>query len=58
MRRWERLLELFMEEYRARAVSEASLRCTESRLELWVHSNNESGAKDRVDQPAKSENLR
>lgn len=35
MRRWERLLDLYMEEYRARGVSEASVSHTESRLERW-----------------------
>ena len=35
MRRWDRLLDLYMEEYRARGVSRASVDCTESRLERW-----------------------
>jgi site-specific recombinase XerD len=35
MRRWERLLDTYMDEYRARGVSEASVSHTESRLERW-----------------------
>ena len=35
MRRWERLLDIYMEEYRARGVSEATVLYTESRLERW-----------------------
>jgi site-specific recombinase XerD len=35
MRRWDRLLDLYMEEYRARGVSEATVEHTESRLERW-----------------------
>lgn len=35
MRRWDRLLDLYMEEYRARGVSEGTVEATESRLERW-----------------------
>ena len=35
MRRWDRLLDIYMEEYRARGVSEATVGHTESRLERW-----------------------
>lgn len=35
MRRWDRLLDLYMEEYRARGVSEATVGHTESRLLRW-----------------------
>lgn len=35
MRRWDRLLDIYMDEYRARGVSEASIAYTESRLERW-----------------------
>lgn len=35
MRRWERLLDIYMEEYRARGVSEATVEHTQSRLERW-----------------------
>jgi site-specific recombinase XerD len=35
MRRWDRLLDIYMEEYRARGVSEATIGHTESRLERW-----------------------
>ncbi len=35
MRRWDRLLDIYMEEYRARGVSEATVGHTESRLLRW-----------------------
>ncbi len=35
MRRWDRLLDIYMEEYRARGVSEATAGHTESRLLRW-----------------------
>lgn len=35
MRRWDRLLDLYMDEYRARGLSRATVACTESRLERW-----------------------
>jgi site-specific recombinase XerD len=35
MRRWDRLLDIYMEEYRARGVSEGTAEATESRLERW-----------------------
>ncbi|HXC95398.1 MAG TPA: tyrosine-type recombinase/integrase [Edaphobacter sp.] len=35
MRRWDRLLDIYMEEYRARGVSEGTIGHTESRLERW-----------------------
>ena len=35
MRRWDRLLDTYMDEYRARGVSEATVAYTESRLERW-----------------------
>ncbi len=35
MRRWDRLLDGYMEEYRSRGLSEASVAYTESRLERW-----------------------
>jgi site-specific recombinase XerD len=35
MRRWDRLVDSYMDEYRARGVSEASVAHTESRLERW-----------------------
>ena len=35
MRRWDRLLDIYMEEYRARGVRAATVECTESRLERW-----------------------
>jgi len=35
MRRWDRLLDIYMDEYRARGVSEASIAYTESRLGRW-----------------------
>jgi hypothetical protein len=35
MRRWERLLDIYMEEYRARGVSEVTVEHTQSRLERW-----------------------
>jgi len=35
MRRWDRLQDAYMEEYRARGLSEASALCTESRLDRW-----------------------
>ncbi len=35
MRRWDRLLDLYMDGYRARGLSEASVAYTESRLERW-----------------------
>ena len=35
MRRWDRLLDLYMEEYRARGVCAATVEYTESRLERW-----------------------
>lgn len=35
MRRWDRLLDIYMEEYRARGVSEATVGHTESRLQRW-----------------------
>lgn len=35
MRRWDRLLDTYMEEYRARGVSEATVGHTESRLQRW-----------------------
>lgn len=35
MRRWDRLLDLYMERYRARGRSDASVAYTESRLNRW-----------------------
>ena len=35
MRRWDRLMDLYMDEYRARGVSQASIAFTESRLARW-----------------------
>jgi len=35
MRRWDRLQDSYMEEYRARGLSESSASCTESRLYRW-----------------------
>ena len=35
MRRWDRLLDVYMEEYRARGVSEATIAHTEARLQRW-----------------------
>jgi site-specific recombinase XerD len=35
MRRWDRLQDAYMEEYRARGLSEAAALCTESRLDRW-----------------------
>ena len=35
MRRWDRLLDIYMDEYRGRGVSEASIAYTESRLGRW-----------------------
>lgn len=35
MRRWDRLLDIYMEEYRARGVSEATVAHTEARLQRW-----------------------
>jgi len=35
MRRWDRLQDSYMEEYRARGVSLSSVGCTESRLDRW-----------------------
>lgn len=35
MRRWDKLLDSYMDEYRARGVSEATVAFTESRLERW-----------------------
>jgi hypothetical protein len=35
MRRWDRLLDSYIEEYRARGVSSQSVACTEARLNRW-----------------------
>lgn len=35
MRRWERLKDAYLEEYRARGVSEAAIQYTEARLDRW-----------------------
>ena len=35
MRRWDRLQDSYVEEYRARGLSESSASCTESRLDRW-----------------------
>ncbi len=35
MRRWDRLLDMYMEDYRARGVSDASVSYTKSWLERW-----------------------
>jgi hypothetical protein len=35
MRRWDRLQDAYMEEYRARGLSEQTVLCTESRLDRW-----------------------
>lgn len=35
MRRWDRLQDAYMEEYRARGLSESSASCTEARLDRW-----------------------
>lgn len=35
MRRWDRLQDSYMEEYRARGVSSETVACTESRLDKW-----------------------
>ena len=35
MRRWDRLKDSYMEEYRARGLSEQTVECTESRLDRW-----------------------
>jgi hypothetical protein len=35
MRRWDRLVDSYMEEYRARGVGPQTIACTEARLNRW-----------------------
>ena len=35
MKRWERLLDMNMEEYRARGISEATVEHTQARMDRW-----------------------